>query len=348
MDVVADIPWYSWYWFTPSAFGSFTFAREEWLWALPCLPFVFALRWLWHRRYGARLTLALSASERKVASGTWLWLIQPLLLLAVMALMVVALARPQRTSEKTEQWSEGIDIMLAVDISRSMQIEDFTPNRLEAAKAVALDFVNGRGQDRIGLVVFSGDAYSLVPLTSDYDLLRSYISSMDFSLIENRGTAIGSALAVVINRMMESTVRSKVCILLSDGDSNAGNIDPLTAAELAAQFGIKVYTIIIGREGRVPFGKDFFGRTQYIENTVDEATMREIARITGGKYFRSTDNRGLKQVFNDIDRLEKSEIRETRYLNTADFYFIYLRWALVFYVLWLFSKTSFLNNMLED
>lgn len=344
-----DFPWYSLQWFYPSVIRSFSFAQPEWIYGLAVIPVLFFIRWLWLKRFGKRLSLALTAHDWKATSGnSWLRLLQPLLLVLSLILMVIALARPQRTSEKVEQWTEGIDIMLAVDISRSMQIEDFLPNRLEAAKRVATDFINGRFQDRIGIVVFSGDAYSLAPLTTDYDLLRTYIKTMDFSMIEVKGTAIGSALAVVLNRMEESKARSKICILLSDGDSNAGNIDPLTAAELAASYGVKVYTIIIGKEGRVPFGKDFFGRTQYLDNTVDESTMREIAAITGGRFYRATDNRALQQVFDEIDSLEKSEIKESRYLNTADYYFIYLRWAVAFYLLWLLSKSTLLNNFLQD
>ncbi len=344
-----DYPWYSLQWFNPAVVRSLTFAQPEWLYGIAAIPLFFLLRSLWLRRFGNQLSLALTDSDWKTASGSnWIRLIQPFLLALTLVLILTALARPQRTSEKVEQWTEGIDIILAVDISRSMQIEDFSPNRLEAAKRVAIDFVDGRFQDRIGLVVFSGDAYSLAPLTTDYDLLRTYIKSMDFSLIDIKGTAIGSALAVVLNRMEESKARSKICILLSDGDSNAGNIDPLTAAELAASSGIKVYTIIVGKEGRVPFGKDFFGRPQYLENTVDESAMREIAAITGGKFYRATDNRALQQVFDEIDSLEKSEIKENRYFNTADYYFVYLRWAILIYILWLLSKCTFLNNFLQD
>jgi Ca-activated chloride channel family protein len=349
MVEAAEYPWYSVHWFYPSVISSFHFVHPEWLYFILALPLLFGLRWLLVQKFGKRLMVALTPQEWKTSrSSILLAFIQPLLLILALALMLLAMARPQRTSEKVEQWTEGIDIMLAIDISQSMRIEDFTPNRLEAAKQVAIDFINGRFQDRIGIVVFSGEAYSLAPLTTDYDLLRQYIKTIDFSLIDVRGTAIGSALAVVLNRMQETTAKSKICILLSDGDSNAGNIDPLTAAELAAQAGVKVYTIIVGREGRVPFGKDFFGRPQYLENTVDEKTMQQIATITDGRYYRATNNRALQQVFDEIDAMEKSEIKESRYLNTADYYFIYLRWALVLYVLWMASKLTFLNNLLTD
>jgi Ca-activated chloride channel family protein len=238
--------------------------------------------------------------------------------------------------------------MLAVDISQSMQISDFTPNRLEAAKDVAIDFIDGRIQDRIGLVVFSGDAFSLAPLTTDYNLLKSYIREIDFSMIENRGTAIGSAIGVVTNRMRESTAQSKVCILLSDGDNTAGNIDPITAAELAAAYGIKMYTIVVGKEGMVPYGKDFFGRPNMIENTVDETTMRKIAEIAEGEFFRVSDNQALQQVFDKIDQYEKAEIKETRFKDTADYYYYYLTWGIVLLLLWLFTKSTFISNVLQD
>jgi Ca-activated chloride channel family protein len=265
-----------------------------------------------------------------------------------MALIIISIARPQRTNEKVEQWTEGIDIMLVIDISESMQIEDFKPNRLEAAKETALKFIQGRYQDRIGMVIFSGDAYSLSPLTLDYDLLKSYIKDINFDMIENRGTAIGSALAVATNRMRESETNSKILILLSDGDNTAGNIDPITAAELAHSFDIKIYTIAIGQEGRVPFGKDFFGRTRYVENTLDETNLRKIADIGEGEFFRVSDNKALENVFQLIDQYEKAEIKETRYKDTKDFYVIYLTWAIVLLLAWIGLKSTFISNVLQD
>jgi Ca-activated chloride channel homolog len=294
------------------------------------------------------LPVAITQKDFHVSPLTLVRIIPELLLMLVLAFICLALARPQKTNEKVEQSTEGIDIMIALDISQSMQIEDFPPNRLESAKAVARNFVDGRLQDRIGLVVFSGDAFSLSPLTTDYELLKSYLSDINFEMIENRGTAIGSALAVVTNRMSESKAKSKVCILLSDGDSNAGNIDPITAAELAEAYGIKIYTIVVGKEGLVPYGKDFFGRPQMIENTVDETTMRKIADIGGGQFFRATDDQALKQVFAKIDQYEKAEIKETRYKDTSDYYFIYLQWGVACFLLWLMLKSTFITNVLQD
>lgn len=340
--------WYSFSWFYPGTFSGFTWANPLYLWLLALVPVLFLLRWILRYFLNQKLPVALVKSDLKSTPFTLVRFIPEFLLTLVVALVLVALGRPQKTNEKVEQWTEGIDIILALDISQSMQIEDFTPNRLEAAKDVARDFIKGRTQDRIGIVVFSGDAFSLAPLTTDYDLLNAYLNDISFDMIENRGTAIGSAMAVVTNRMRESESISKVCILLSDGDNTAGNIDPITAAELAAAYNIKTYTIVVGKEGLVPFGKDYFGRPNMVENTVDETTMRKIASISGGEFFRASDNEALKRVFERIDQYEKAEIKETRFKDTADFYFIYLRWAMVLFLFWLLMKSTFMSNVLQD
>ena len=347
MDEITD-PWYSISWFSPSTLHGFTWENIPFLYALLAVPFLFIARWAFRHYFNQKLPVALVKSDLKNSPLTWIRIVPELILALVLILLLTALARPQKTNEKVEQWTEGIDIMLAIDISQSMQIEDFQPNRLEAAKDVARDFIKGRIQDRIGIVVFSGDAFSLAPLTTDYDLLNSYLNDISFDMIESRGTAIGSALAVVTNRMRESESKSKVCILLSDGDNTAGNIDPITSAELAAAYEIKMYTIIVGQEGMVPFGKDYFGRPNMVENTIDETTMRKIADIGSGEFFRVTDNEALKNVFNRIDQYEKAEIKETRFKDTADYYYIYLQWAVVFLILWLFLKSTFLANILQD
>ena len=341
-------PWYSLDWFMPDTLLSFTWEKPVFLYLVVIIPVLFLIRWFWRYRFNQKLPVAVTQKDLKASSLTFVRFVPDLLLMIVIALMLIALARPQKTNEKVEQWTEGIDIMLAIDISQSMQIEDFTPNRLQAAKVVAQKFIEGRIQDRIGIVVFSGDAFSLAPLTTDYDLLKSYLKEISFEMIENRGTAIGSAVAVVTNRMGESESKSKVCILLSDGDNTAGNIDPITAAELAAAYGIKVYTIVVGKEGLVPFGKDFFGKTQMVENTVDESTMRKIAEIGGGQFFRATDNKALAKVFQRIDQYEKAEIKETRFKDTADYYYNYLSWAIALLLIWLLTKSTFISNVLQD
>jgi Ca-activated chloride channel homolog len=341
-------PWYYPEWLSLSTLNAYTWENRSFLFALIAIPILFLFRWFWRNSFNQKLPVAITQKDLHVSPLNLIRFIPELLLMFVLAFVCLALARPQKTNEKVEQSTEGIDIMLALDISQSMLIEDFPPNRLESAKDVARNFINGRIQDRIGLVVFSGDAFSLSPLTTDYNLLRSYLDEISFEMIENRGTAIGSALAVVTNRMGESKTKSKVCILLSDGDSNGGNIDPITAAELAAAYGIKIYTIVIGKEGLVPYGKDFFGRPQMIENTVDETTMRKIADIGGGEFFRATDDQALRRVFAKIDQYEKAEIKETRFKDTSDYYFIYLQWGVACFLLWLMLKSTFITNVLQD
>jgi len=347
MDSILD-PWYSFTWFSPFILRGFTWDNPFFLWTIVFVPFLFITRWLYRYFFNQKLPVALVKSDLHASPLTIIRLLPDIILSLVVVLLLVSLARPQKTNDKVEQWTEGIDIMLAIDISQSMQIEDFTPNRLEAAKEVARDFIKGRTQDRIGIVVFSGDAFSLAPLTTDYELLNSYLNEINFEMIENRGTAIGSAMAVVTNRMRESESKSKVCILLSDGDNTAGNIDPMTAAELAAAYNIKTYTIVVGKEGLVPFGKDYFGRPHMVENTVDESTLRKIAEIGSGQFFRATDNQALIQVFKKIDQYEKAEIKETRFKDTSDYYFIYLRWAIALFLIWLMLKSTFMSNVLQD
>ncbi len=348
MDESVDLQWYSLENFAPSVWQGYSWEFGYVLYGLLGIPLFFILRWIFRFYFNQKLPVAFAKSQLKSSPLNLIRLLPDFLMIAIVALLIVALARPQKTNEKVEQFTEGIDIMLVVDISQSMMIEDFTPNRLEAAKEVAIDFIDGRLQDRIGIVIFSGDAYSLSPLTTDYDLLKTYITDINFEMIENRGTAIGSALAVATNRMRETESKSKVCILLSDGDNTAGNIDPITAAKLAAAYDIKTYTIAIGREGKVPFGKDFFGRPRMVDNTMDETTLRDIAKIGNGEFFRATDNEALINIFNRIDQYEKAEIKETRYKDTTDFYRNYLMWALVLFLFWLFLKSTFISNVLQD
>ncbi|GJM60199.1 VWA domain-containing protein [Persicobacter diffluens] len=343
-----DHEWWSLQWFTPSILNNFTWEFSWVLFLIFLIPLLFILKWLLNIKLKQRLPIALTKRELQWSAITLLRFIPPLFFALAMALLLIALARPQKTNERVEQWTEGIDITMVVDISGSMQIEDFKPNRLVAAKKVCSDFVKGRFQDRIGLVIFSGEAYSLAPLTTDYKLLEEYIEEIDFKMIANDGTAIGSALAVATNRMRDGDAKSKVIILLSDGENTAGNIDPITAAKLAAAYGIKIYTIAIGKEGRVPWGKDFFGRPRMVDNTLDETTLREIADIGSGQFYRVSNNKALENVFDEIDQFEKAKIMETRFKDTQDFYDVYLKWGIIFLLCFIGLKSSFMNNVLED
>ena len=341
-------PWYTLEWFDPSVLQAFEWENRLFLYAAMAVPLLFLLRWAMQHMVNQKLPVAVTKKELRSSPLNLIRFIPEVFLMISLILIMLALARPQRSNEKTEQWTEGIDIIIGLDISRSMQISDLEPDRLTAAKQVALDFINGRKQDRIGLVVFSGDAFSLSPLTTDYDLLRAYVRDINFDMIQNSGTAIGSAMAVMTNRMRESQAKSKICILLSDGDNNAGNIDPITAAELGSAFGVTLYTILVGREGYVPFGKDFFGRPLMVENTVDESVMRKMAQIGNGEFFRATDNEALIAIFQKIDMYEKAEIKETRFRDKSDFYTNYLSWAIVFFLCWLMFKSTYISNVLQD
>jgi Ca-activated chloride channel homolog len=338
--------WLSSEWFTQQTLRGFVWEKQYFLYFIPAVPLLFAIRWLIHQRFQQRLSVAFARKNVKSSWVSYLRYIPSLLMMLMIAFILVALARPQRVNEKVEQYSEGIDIVLLLDISESMLIQDFKPDRLEAAKQVAREFVQGRFQDRIGIVIFSGDAYALCPLTTDYKLLNTYIDEISHKLIQTGGTAIGSALAVATNRMRESKAKSKVAILISDGDNTAGNLDPITAAELAHAYNIKLYTILVGKEGQVMLPESMGGA--YIENSIDETTLKKIADIGEGKFFRASDNQALKDVFNQIDRYEKAEIKETRFKDTKDFYQIYLQWAILFFLLWLVCKNTFIGNILED
>jgi Ca-activated chloride channel family protein len=347
-QLITTLPWYSLENFSPGVLQNYSWEYSLALYALIAIPLFFILKWVLRYFLNQKLPVAFTKSQVISNPLNVIRILPDILLIIIVALIIIALARPQKTNEQVEQYTEGIDIMLVIDISQSMQIEDFIPNRLEAAKEVGKNFIDGRLQDRIGIVIFSGDAYSLSPLTTDYDLLKTYIDDINFDMIENRGTAIGSALAVATNRMTETDSKSKVIILLSDGDNTAGNIDPITAAKLASAYSIKTYTIGIGKEGKVPFGKDFFGNPRMIDNNMDETTLREIAKIGGGQFFRALDNQTLENIFGLIDQYEKAEIKETRYKDTTDFYRNYLMWALTLFLFWLFLKSTFITNVLQD
>jgi len=340
--------WLSLHWFQPDVLMAFDWANKTFLLLVVLIPIVLLIKWFIGKKLGQKLPVALPKEQLKWSPSVLLRYLPNIFMIFALVCIILALGRPQKTNEKVEQWTEGIDIMMVIDISESMQIEDFKPNRLEAAKDVAKGFVAGRFQDRIGIVVFSGDAYSLSPLTTDYDLLKAHLEDIDFDMIQNRGTAIGSALAVATNRMRESEAASKVVILLSDGENTAGNIDPITAAELADAYNIKIYTIAVGKEGRVPFGKDFFGQPKYIENSLDETTLRNIADIGNGQFYRVSNNKALEEVFTLIDNYEKAEIKENRYKDTNDFYQIYLKWAIGFFLIWFLFKSTFVSNILQD
>ncbi|WP_276495780.1 vWA domain-containing protein [Pontibacter litorisediminis] len=340
--------WLSLEWFTYDTLRSYDWVHPLVLYALPVIPLLFLLKSLLRRNTRLKLDMALFQGRTGWQWSSLLRFVPRLVFMLFTMLVLVALARPQRINEQLELTSEGIDIVLVLDVSGSMELQDIVPNRLEAAKEVAISFINGRVQDRIGMVVFAGDAYSLAPLTTDYDLLRESIKSIDFNMIRNDGTAIGSALAVAINRMRDSNARSKVIILISDGENTAGSLDPELAAQLGYAYGVKLYTIGIGKDGRVPYDMDGSGKVLYVETQMDESSLRQIAQIGEGQFFRADSKDALQQVFQSINRMEKTEVTEKRFRDTQDYYQVYLKWALLLLLAWMLLKNTFIANVLED
>jgi Ca-activated chloride channel family protein len=329
-------------WFRIETFRDFSWERIWYLYFLPVVPLLFLLRWLLNIRFRQKLQVSLPETEIGFSWTVLLRFVPRILLFLAVCFILIALARPQRQSEYSEFETEGIDIMLVLDVSASMTEKDFQPNRLEAAKQVARNFIKGRTHDRIGIVVFSGEAFLLVPLTTDYDLLQESVNSITSGMISSEGTAIGTALATMTNRMKDNFSKTRIAVLISDGDNTVGNLDPATAAEIAFMHHIKVYTIALSQ------AKKEESESDTLIKTYDEKTLQEIATTTDGLFFRATDNRGLEQIFAQINVMEKSIIKQERYLQTQDYYTIYLQWAMVFLLLWLFSKSTFMSNILED
>ena len=302
-------------------FDNFEFSNPEFFWLLLVLPL--AIAWyIWTRK---RQTAAVKISSVKgfKTSSSWLAKLKPLLFvlrLLTLALLITAMARPRNVEVSTRtKKTQGIDIVIAIDVSASMLAKDLRPNRLEALKTVAGRFIKGRPNDRIGLVEYAGESYTKTPITSDKTIVLSALKSIRYNNIIEGGTAIGMGLATAVNRLKDSKALSKVIILMTDGENNAGSIDPRIASELSREFGIKVYTIGMGTNGMAlsPYAKNpngsFVYRSQQV--TIDEDLLKEIAATTGGQYFRATNNEKLKAIYDEIDTLEKTDVEEFKYTN---------------------------------
>ncbi|WP_291128194.1 vWA domain-containing protein, partial [Dysgonomonas sp. UBA7698] len=269
-----------------------------------------------------------------------------LLRVIAIALVIIVLARPQSVNSSDISKSEGIDIIMALDISGTMMANDFSPTRLEAAKKVASEFINDRQSDRIGLVIFAGESFTQCPLTTDHRVLLNLLSEVKFGMIED-GTAIGLGLANSVNRLKDSQSKSRVVILLTDGSNNAGQIAPLTAAELAASYGIRVYTIGIGSRGTsvarvmTPYGM----QSMNVSGDFDERTLTEIASKTGGSYFRATDNTSLSGIYDEIDQMEKSHISVNTVTKRKELYLPFAIMALVLIGGELILRRTWLRNI---
>jgi Ca-activated chloride channel family protein len=267
--------------------------------------------------------------------------------LIAIALLIVVLARPQSSNSYENVSTQGIDIVIALDISGSMLARDFKPDRLEASKDIATEFIAGRPNDRIGLVIFSGESFTQCPLTTDHAVLMNLFREIKSGMIED-GTAIGVGLANAVKRLKDSDAVSKVIILLTDGVNNQGEIDPITAAELAKTFGIRVYTVGIGTQGTAPYPvQDFFGNTvfQQMQVEIDEPTLQHISDITGGQYFRATNNDKLRQIYKEIDTLEKSKISVKEYSRKEEEYLPYAIAAFILLLLDFILRKTILRSI---
>jgi len=263
-----------------------------------------------------------------------------------LSFLIIALARPQSSNSWQNVTTEGIDIIIALDISSSMLAMDFQPNRIEAAKDVATKFISGRPNDKIGLVIFSGESFTQCPLTTDHATVINLFRNIESGMIED-GTAIGNGLATAVSRLKESTAISKVVILLTDGENNRGEIAPVTAAELAKTFGIRVYTVGVGTMGTAPYPMQtpFGVQVRDMEVKIDEPTLQKIASTTDGKYFRATNNNKLAEIYKEIDKLEKSKIDVKEYSKKEEEYLKYAVFGCLLIVISLFLKTTIFRNI---
>ena len=300
-------------------FNGIDFTQKEFLWLLLVVPILVFWYVLKLKKQTAQLSI--SSIQGFQRNNIWSRLKQALFgfRMAAIVLVVLALARPQTVdvSSKTKT-TRGIDIVMAIDVSASMLAKDLKPNRLEALKNVAADFIKGRPNDRIGLVEYAGESYTKTPITSDKSIVLQSLKDIKYNTIITGGTAIGMGLATAVNRIKDSKAKSKIIILLTDGVNNAGFIDPQTASELAVEYGIKTYTIGLGTNGMalspiaIRNGAFQYGKIQV---EIDEELLKEIAEVTGGKYFRANNNRKLKEIYKEIDKLEKTEVEEFKFYN---------------------------------
>jgi Ca-activated chloride channel family protein len=304
-------------------FNDITFANKELRWLFLTIPVILVWYIFKNRTMSAEVKMSSLSGFEKIKPSFKYYLRHVLIVLrlSVLSALILVLMRPQSRSSFKDVKTEGIDIVIALDISSSMLAKDFKPNRLEAAEELAIKFIDSRPNDRIGLVIFSGESFTQCPLTSDHAVIKNLFSGIKLGMLAD-GTAIGNGLATSVSRIKDSQAKSKVVILLTDGVNNQGSVAPITAAEIAKAYGIRVYTIGLGTTGKAlsfagiyPDGSYAY---EYMDVVIDEKTMTEIADMTGGKYFRATDNDKLKDVYKEIDRLEKTIFEEKNYTNKSE------------------------------
>lgn len=323
-----------------------SFANPEFFWSLVIIPLMITWYILRQKKlYGTIKITTLKSFDKNKSS----LLRHSVLVLRCIGLgaLITALARPQTSLSWQDVTTEGIDIVIALDISGSMLAEDFKPNRLEASKQVAMDFISERPYDRIGLVIYGGESFTQCPLTTDHDVLLNLFEGIQNGMIED-GTAIGMGLATAVNRLKDSDAISKVAILLTDGSNNSGSIPPITAAEIAREFGIRVYTVGVGSNGTAPTPyRDQFGRVQYqnVPVRIDEKTLKEISNIADGAYFRATNKKSLEKIYEEIDQLEKSKIEVTEYKKKSEWFWPFAVFSLAILLLEFLLKNTIFKGI---
>jgi Ca-activated chloride channel homolog len=324
------------------------FANPEFLYLLALLPVLLAWYILRQRKQNTAIRISSVAPFSGQTKPFRYYLKQGMtgFRFIIITLLIIVLSRPQSANEWEKVNTEGIDIALCMDVSGSMQAMDFKPDRLEAAKDVAAQFINGRQGDRFAIVAFSGESFTLCPLTSDKAVLINQMKDLKFGMIED-GTAIGMGLATSVNRLKNSKAKSKVIILLTDGVNNRGTIGPVTAAEIASENGIRTYTIGVGTMGTAPMPvQTVFGRqVQEVKVEIDEKVLKEVAEKTGGQYFRATDNAKLAQIYQEIDKLEKTILDVEKFSKRKDEYFPYLLVAVALFLLEILLRNTYLKNI---
>jgi Ca-activated chloride channel family protein len=323
------------------------FVNPEYFYLL-IIPFVYSIWFLLkHKSVDSKIIFSNISSISKEKTTKVIFRNLPNILKIVASIfLILAIVRPQSSTNWEESTTEGIDIILSMDISGSMLAEDLKPNRLEASKNVAIDFISKRKNDRVGLVIFSGESFTQCPLTTDHSVLTNLFKDVKSGMVED-GTAIGMGLATAVNRLKNSDAKSRVIILLTDGVNNKGLVAPFTAAEIAKEFGIRVYTIGVGTEGFAPypFQTPFGIQYQDVEVKIDEKTLQDIATVTDGKYFRATNNNKLKEIYKDIDKLEKSKIEVTEFHKKSEEFLKFVFISLICLLSSFILKTTYLRQI---
>jgi Ca-activated chloride channel family protein len=324
------------------------FAYPQLLYLLAIVPVIIVFH-IWKSKKGSASVRISSLNPFNGQNRPFRWYVREILFamrLLVLTLLIFVIARPQSANEWEQINSEGIDIVMCIDASGSMQAMDFNPNRLDASKELASRFISGRQGDRFGIVVFSAESFTQCPLTSDKATVLNLMNELKFGMIED-GTAIGMGLATSVNRLKDSRAKSKVVILLTDGINNRGMISPLTAADIAMQYNIRVYTIGVGTTGTAPMPVNtvFGTRIQDVQVEIDEAVLKSIAENTGGKYFRATDNAKLAAIYDEIDKMEKTIMDIQKFSKRKDEYLLWVLAAAIILFMEIFIRSVFLKNI---